>query len=180
MIRLKNVSTLVRAFAQVACQFPAAQLRLAGSHQDSSYARECWQLAVGLGVADRVKFLGLLTISQMQEELASASIVALCSLEENAPLAIAEAMAAGVPLLASAVGGIPWMVMDGVTGRLVEPMDVASVSSGLRQMLIADDLDRMGRASKQKAETTYRASTVALQTIQVYSEVLKRSKRSRV
>ncbi len=170
---LKNVKALVRAFAEVVRKNGRAQLRLAGSDQDGPYGKECRSLAREQGISEHIKFLGLLDIQQVQRELAAASVFALCSLQENAPLSIAEAMAAGVPVLASDTGGIPWMVIDGITGRLVRPSDASGIASALCQMLMRDDLPRMGLAAKQRAERSYRASLVADQTIQVYRQLLE-------
>jgi glycosyltransferase involved in cell wall biosynthesis len=171
---LKNIKGLLCAFAELARKNAAAQLRLAGSSQDGSYGNECRSLARELGIKDQVKFLGLLNIDQIRNELSLASIFTLCSMQENAPLSIAEAMAVGVPVMASAVGANPWMVTEGITGRLVNPQDNHSICATLSRMLFSDDLTQMGLMAKQKAETTYRASIVVDQTIQVYRELCNR------
>ena len=172
---LKNTAGLLRAFAGVAQRQPGARLRLAGSGADSPYGQECRRLAAALGIGDQVDFLGLLSIEQVKAELAAAAVFALCSLQENAPLSIAEAMAAGVPVLASDVGGVPSMVDDGLTGRLARPADPAAVARQLARMLEADDLAAMGAAGRAKAGRSYRASEVARQTIEVYRTLARAS-----
>jgi glycosyltransferase involved in cell wall biosynthesis len=169
---LKNTHGLLRAFAATALNDPATRLRLAGSETDRDYAASCHTLAIDLGIAEKVDFLGVLNVSQIQTELAAAAVFASCSWQENAPLSIAEAMAVGVPVLGPAVGAVPWMVNEGVTGRLVHPLQANSVAEVLREMLRSPDLEAMGVAGKAKAARCYRASAVAQQTIAAYRELV--------
>lgn len=170
--RLKNITGLLRAFASLARDNPQARLRLAGSEPEPAYAAECRRFAVELGLADRVEFLGPLTVAQVQHELAYASVFASCSLQENAPLSIAEAMSAGVPVLATSVGGVPWMVDDGLTGRLAAPGDPAASGQQLARMLSVDDLGRMGATAKLKADCNFRGSEVAKRTLAAYRSLI--------
>jgi len=176
MTPLKNVHSLITAFARLVSRVPYAQLRLAGSQQDGVYGMKCRRLAEDLGIADNVRFLGLLSIKQVREELAAAQCFALCSFQENAPLSIAEAMAAGVPVLGSNICGIPWMVKDGHTGRLIDPGDPAAIADTLFRMIGQDDLPSMGMKAKEIANREYRASVVAERTVAVYREVLAQVK----
>jgi glycosyltransferase involved in cell wall biosynthesis len=170
---LKNVAALIRAFAELSRKLPAARLRLAGAQSDGPYGQECRRLAGELGVGDQVAFLGLLNMDQVRNELAHAAVFALCSLQENAPLSIAESMAAGVPVMATRVGGVPWMVEDGVTGRLLDPGDQGQMSGTLGRMLLTDNLAAMSQAAKSKAEQTYRSALIAKKTIKMYHELLQ-------
>jgi glycosyltransferase involved in cell wall biosynthesis len=168
---LKNTQGLIRAFADVAQTVPQAELRLAGSWEDANYMQQCKKLASSLGAAGRVKFLGILNVNQILNELAEADCFALCSFQENAPVAIGEAMAAGVPVLASAVGGVAYMVENGVTGRLVTPQDNGSITKALADLLIGDNRSVMGAAGKAKALSEYHSTAVARRTIAVYQEI---------
>lgn len=170
---LKNVAALIRAFAQVSRKLPYARLRLAGAQSAEPYGQECRRLARELGVGQQVDFLGLLSVDQIRHELASAAVFALCSLQENAPLSIGEAMAAGVPVMAGRVGGVPWMVADGVTGRLVDPANQRQITDTLASMLLTDDLGAMSQAAKSKAEQSYGSALVAQQTMKMYRELLQ-------
>jgi glycosyltransferase involved in cell wall biosynthesis len=93
---------------------------------------------------------------------------------EPAGLTAMEAMAAGRPVIASAVGGLPDLVVDGTTGVLVPPGDVAALQSSLSELL-ADPARRaqMGQAGRQRA-TRYSASVVVPQIERVYQEALDR------
>ncbi len=83
--------------------------------------------------------------------LATADVLALPSAAENCPLVVLQAMAAGVPVVASGVGGVPELVEDGVTGLLVPPDDPAALAAALRDVLRDSGLrERMGAAAKAR------------------------------
>ena len=174
MIPLKNLKRLIEAFSQVAKADPRAELRLAGSAQESKYGQECRMLVDSLGLTNRVRFLGLLSLERMQEELALAGCFALCSKQENAPLSVSEAMAAGVPVVASRICGLPWMVEDGETGMLVDPMNITNIAQSLSQVLLPENVERMGLAAKQRAADLFSPSIIAQKTFDVYREILSR------
>jgi len=173
--RLKNIQGLIAAFASVAKENGDWNLRIAGDGKDGEYGRKCWNLAKSLGLKRKVHFLGSLSIEQMQQELSMAHCLVLCSMQETAPLAISEAMAAGVPVVASNICGIPYMVEEGQTGRLVDPKDVEDIARGLRRLLQEDNLSVMSERAKRLAEQRYRASLVARRTYEVYKQILAES-----
>ncbi len=168
---LKNIAGLIRGFALLPAHHSQTQLRIAGTG-GGAHEAECRALVRELGLTDRVKFLGALSVSEVQAELSRASCLVLTSLHENAPLVISEAHAAGVPVVASRVGGIAHMIEEGVTGRLIDPRDPADIARGLDQLLSADDRTVMGAAARAYAERSYRASVVARRTVKVYREIL--------
>jgi glycosyltransferase involved in cell wall biosynthesis len=171
---LKNVLGLIRGFAGLVAGGLDAMLRVAGPGQDSGYGQECRQLVKELGLEKRVWFLGVLDVGQLQQELAGASLLALCSRQENAPMCIAEAMAASVPVVASRLGGIPWMLDDGRCGCLIDdPLDAGQITAAMRRALEPEQWAEFSRAAKKRAEM-FRASRVAEQTVGVYREILKR------
>jgi len=130
-------------------------------------------LAQELGVADRVTFLGTLDLPRLLEEMQRASVFALCSLRENAPMAVAEAMAAGVPVVASQVGGIAWMLDEGRAGLLVQnPRDPEAIATALCGALEPATHARLSREGRARAEM-FRADRVAAQTVAVYREILQ-------
>jgi glycosyltransferase involved in cell wall biosynthesis len=98
------------------------------------------------------------------------------SFQENAPLNIAEAMAAGVPVVAARVGGIPGMVHDGQTGLLVDPHDTSGIAGAVSKIISNPKLAKdMGRQAKKSAAERFRASAVCEKTLQAYREVLSES-----
>lgn len=172
---LKNTTTLIGAFSHFTKSFPQAELRIAGSHQNSSYGEKCRRLARKLGIDNKVTFLGLLRQKELLAELSHASLFALCSLQENAPMSIAEAQCSGVPVLASRVGGIPWMIKHSKTGYLVDPHDESAIAEALKNAFIGGKLYNIGKASKKEAENAYRQSVITMRTIQCYDEVIHSS-----
>jgi glycosyltransferase involved in cell wall biosynthesis len=121
----------------------------------------------------RVVFLGLLDVKHMADEYARCSLLCLPARAESAPMVIAEAMAAGKPVVATRVGGIPEMVEDGATGRLCVPGDPGQLAACLRELLTNDDLRRdMGERARCAAIQRYRADSVARATLDAYLRVL--------
>jgi len=178
MTHIKNVRSLIEAFAVVANTYPQAELRLAGSHQESFYGHQCRLLVDNLGLSDRVKFLGLLPVVELKEELSRAACFALCSYQENAPLSISEAMAAGVPIVASRVGGIPWMLNEGQSGILINSKNVHDISHGLLVALSNPRNESLGIQAKKRAEQLFKPDVVANQTLNVYLEIISNAKAS--
>ena len=170
---LKNIVGLIRAFARVAQKFPHSHLRIAGT-AEAAYLEACKEQVKAANIDDRVHFLGNIGIEEVQLELSRANCLVVPSFQENAPLTIAEAMAAGVPVVAAKVGGIPDMVEDGKTGLLVDPYDIKSIADGVSKILSDEALARsMGRCAKEAAGKRFRAAVICEKTLQAYREVLQ-------
>jgi glycosyltransferase involved in cell wall biosynthesis len=174
---LKNVTGLIEGFALLARNDARAELRVAGGDDGSGYAEECARLAAKLGVGERVAFLNHTRSETLAEELSRASCLALCSFQENAPLVIAEAMAAGVPVVASRVGGIPSMVEEGRTGCLIDPQEPEQIADALAGVMEPGAGGRMSSTARQTALERFRPSVVAAKTVAVYREILGRANR---
>jgi glycosyltransferase involved in cell wall biosynthesis len=123
---VKGVEFLLRALPKV----PGASLALAGV---GSLAAPLRALAGDLGIAGRVRFLGW--VPDATPVLRAATVVALPSLAEGLPLVALEALALEKPVVATAVGGTPEAIEDGVTGRLVPPADPEALAAALRELL---------------------------------------------
>jgi glycosyltransferase involved in cell wall biosynthesis len=124
-----------------------------------------------LGIADRVHFLGPRT--DIPELLAVCDIVCLPSLYEGLPLALLEAMAAGKPVVASAIPGVDEVVSDGVTGILVPPGDAAALAQALCR-LISDPESRecLGMDARNHVRATFTLQTMAARIDAVYRHAL--------
>jgi glycosyltransferase involved in cell wall biosynthesis len=142
----KGIETLVRAAARV----PEIRLRIAGIGPEEERLKS---LVKSLG-AQNIEFLGFLRSPELQSERRRAGVLAVPSVwYENAPLAVLEAMAEGLPIMASRIGGLPELVTPDQNGWLVEPDDVSAWTTALNafQKQSDDDLAELGRASHARA-----------------------------
>jgi glycosyltransferase involved in cell wall biosynthesis len=103
-----------------------------------------------LGIGDAVKVTGWVGPSGKRAVLEAAAVLAMPSYEESLPVGLLEAMAAGVPVVAAPVGGVPEVVADGVNGLLAAPGDVATLQRQLRKVLLDRKLGaRLGAAARE-------------------------------
>ena len=171
---LKNQLLLVRAFGQVAQQCPASRLVLAGPTADAAYQARVETLITSLGLGARVHLVGQAAPDQLQQLYAKADVVALSSIQETAPLAVAQALAAGRPVVATDVGGLRWLVDDQHTGLLVPSQDTARLASALAALLGDPERRRaMGQRARATAQARFHPAQVAAQTLAVYRHVLQ-------
>lgn len=144
----KGHRVLVEAFATVARRMPDAQLVLLGQGAEKA-AME--QRARELGLSDRIVFAGFQ--DSIWPWLARAHVFALPSNYESLGIAVLEAMGAGLPVVATAVGGVTELVRPGVTGELVPAGDPAAMAEALLKILSdPDTATRMGTAARAAAE----------------------------
>jgi L-malate glycosyltransferase len=144
---VKDHSTLLRAFAQVASVRPDIDLLLAG---DGPGRESLQQLVATLGIADRVRFLGVR--SDVPDLLLACEAFALTSVSEAASLTLMEAMAAGLPVVVSNVGGNPELVRDGIDGLLFPRGDSSACAAALLRVLEDTDLSRrLGESARKRA-----------------------------
>lgn len=149
----KDHALVLRAWPSVLSGQPEARLRLVG---DGPVRDKLEKLAIELGIASRVEFLG--ARANVAGLLADAHLLVLASYSvECFPYAVLEAMAAGRGVVCTNVGGLPELVDDQVTGRLVPPHDVAALADALAEGL-ADGASagaRWGAAGWQRAATVF-------------------------
>jgi glycosyltransferase involved in cell wall biosynthesis len=126
----KGHAVLLDAFTRVREEIPNARLRLVG---DGPLAEELQRQAAALGITDSVEFAG--TSLDVWSELEQAHVFALASHYEPQGIAVLEAMAAGLPVVATAVGGIPELIEPGRTGELVPPNDPVALANELVRLL---------------------------------------------
>jgi len=106
-------------------------------------------------LADRVRFLGSLPRGQVLELFAAADAVLLSSAWENFPHTVVEALALGTPVIATAVGGVPEVVEDGVNGLLVPPNDVGALAKAIDRFFVDDELRDRLRAAATRSVARY-------------------------
>lgn len=162
---------LIRAFAEVVGASPGSCLRLwlIGRGQAEARLRA---LAAELGLEDRVTFEGLVPNESIQECHARIDVFAMLSNAESFGVAALEAQACGKPVVATAVGGLPEVVQDGVTGFLVPPRDPGAAAAAIARLVRDDGLRAsMGAAARKRVESLYDWKLCALQRASIYESL---------
>ena len=160
---VKDHPTLLRAFLEVSRARADVDLLLVG---DGSLRGELEALANDLGVAARVRFLGVR--NDVADVLRAVDLFALTSVSEAASITLLEAMAAGLPVVVTAVGGNPELVRDGIDGLLAPRGDHHAIAAAMLRLLGDADLARaMGRAGAERVRTQFRID----RTIERYYEL---------
>jgi len=173
IIKRKGVLDLVRAVGRDSSV--VTRLVLAGGCPDGPYLDQVRREIDRHGLGDRVFFAGLLDEGAVLDEFSRAEALVLPSYQETAPMVIQQAMAAGVPVLASRICGIPYQIEHEVTGMLFEAGDVSQLSDLIGQFAADPALgDRLGHAAKEVALTRYHAHNVAEATRRTYESMLGR------
>jgi len=165
---VKGQTYLIEACRVLAARGVSLACHLVGDGPDR---RELARQAERAGIGDRVRFRGRLTQEEVREVLRGADVVAAPSVptrsgrREGIPVALMEAMASGVPVVASRISGIPELVEDGEAGLLVEPGDAEGLAGALERLARDEALRRrLGAAGRAKVEREFdlRASTASL------------------
>jgi glycosyltransferase involved in cell wall biosynthesis len=164
----KGHAVLIEALAEVKRRGLDFVVALAG---DGSLRAELERRVAGLGLTDCVRFLGM--VEELGPLLAAADAVVMPSRWEGLPLTLLEALARGRPVVASAVGGIPEVIEDRVSGRLVPPGDVTALVEALEWLHRRADLAAaLGREGLATVRERYTWERVVESFEEVYDEVL--------
>jgi glycosyltransferase involved in cell wall biosynthesis len=157
----KGVGDLIRAFEIVSNRQRDCILAVAGSG-DGKYVEGLVKEVSRAGLDDRVYFLGPVPNREMPALMRAADIIAYATREgEGIPRALLEGMACGKPVVATEVAGIPEAVIDGVTGFVVKPRDIAALADRLSILLVDDSLRReMGLKARRHVEAEFNYDTV--------------------
>ena len=154
VIPRKGLIHLVGAMPKILSTMPEARLLVVGGRDQLPYAVRVRAVARRLGVADCITWVG--QRDDVQEILAALDLYVLPSLEESMPLSILEAMASGLPVVASAVGGIPECVVAGETGLLVPPRRSGPLAEAIVELL-GDPArrQRLGEAGRRRVHAHF-------------------------
>ena len=181
LVPRKGVASVVEAMSQL----PDVELVIAGGDGSADAASNSERerlddLARQHGVADRVRFVGQMSRGEMAALLRSADVVVCTPWYEPFGIVPLEAMACGIPVVGSAVGGLLDSVADGRTGILVPPRDSPAIGRAVRTLL--DSPERrtaFGRAGRERALAHYTWDRVAASTAEIYSQVIRARPESR-
>lgn len=164
---VKRAADVIETFARVASELPARLLMIG----DGPERLAAFELAQRLGVIGRVQFLG--SFPEVQSVLGICDLFLLPSSKESFGLAALEAMACEVPVVAARAGGIPEVVIDGVTGVLAEVGDVDAMAHAALEILRNRDLyQRMGQAARRRAVEQFHPSLIVPHYLDAYQQLL--------
>lgn len=167
--RRKNTLGLVEAVGRLHRDGIPARLRLAGGTTEPPYQTQVEARIRSLGLEGSVDMLGPCGIERIVGELERAAVFALVSREENAPLGVQEAMAVGVPVVASNRCGMPYQIRDGETGLLVDPEDPEDIASRCAELLGDAAFRRQAsERARQEARARFSPEVVAERTVRLY------------
>ena len=175
--KLYNVACCIRAFASIQKSVPDAQLIVAGYGRESANLQS---LVTELGLHN-VRFTGRVTPVEMARLLDEADVMLNSPDVDNMPLSLIEAQAAGLPIVSTSTGGIPYIVEHDRTGLLVQPGDCDGLAAAALRVLnepgLAAGLSRSGRKA---CEASYTWQAVEHSWLQLYSDVAGMSRTHRV
>ncbi len=135
LIPRKGVMHLVKAFAAVVSDFPHAKLLIIGKEENQKYAADVKNQVQKLGLEEHIQFLPRLPQQELAGYMGQASVFVFPTYSEGLPRVVFEAMSTGLPILSTAVSGIPEIVREGETGILLQPGDEAGLSKNMRWFL---------------------------------------------
>jgi D-inositol-3-phosphate glycosyltransferase len=172
LVPRKGFDIAVRALPEL----PDTELVIAGGPDgdlDSDpEARRLRSLADELGVGDRLRMTGQVAHEEIPPLLRSADVVVCTPWYEPFGITPLEAMACGVPVVASAVGGLTDTVLDDVTGKLVEPRDPVALARGVLPVLRDPAVrERLGEAGYRRVRGRYSWERIAQETVRAYGRV---------
>jgi glycosyltransferase involved in cell wall biosynthesis len=173
----KALDVLVEAAALVAREHPSFRVLVVGA-ANAALAEPVLALARERGVAENVVVGGLR--DDVADVLAAGDIALLSSDFEGSPLSVLEYMAAGKPVVATRVGGVPDLVRDGSEGLLVEPRDPAAFAAAVSRLVADAELRRrMGESARRRQREEFDIDVTVRRIEELYLELYARSRRGR-
>ena len=172
--KIKGVDILIRSIPFVVCLIPDIHLYIAGSGEEES---ELKYLVKKLDIEENVTFLGFISGDEKWSYYKAIDLCVVPSLDEACGLSLLEAMACGKPVIASKVGGIPYVVEDGKTGILFKSGDVEDLAEKVIILLQNKELrEMMGATGLEKAKE-FSWERITDRTVELYMKVTSKQNR---
>ena len=169
--RLYNPQLLIEAFAQIHDRYPDARLCMVGPDRDGTLAAvksRAWEL----GLEEATEFPGRLSKAAWHDLSKEYDIFVNPTTVDNTPLSVIEAMALGLPVISTAVGGIPWLIRNGEEGLLVPSNDVKAMAGAMERLVEDPDFAvHLSRNARRKAESFDWESSVKGRWIELLKEL---------
>jgi glycosyltransferase involved in cell wall biosynthesis len=168
----KGTSDLLRALASPRLRVLRWDAVIAGNGDLDVFRAE----AAALGIADRVALPGWIGAKEAQALLASAAVFVLPSYNEGLPVAVLEAMAAGIPVVTTRVGAIPDLGIDNAAGFLIDPGSIEDLTNRLATLVADRTLrERFGANGRRRVESDFTIDSTAHRLAALYRETCRRS-----
>lgn len=167
----KNQNNFIRALDSLARQ-EKFKIIFLGQTDDSAYSREFFEL-----IKDRswCEYKGFAGRAELKKHFESASFTVLPTLEDNCPMVVLEAMAAGVPVMASNVGGVPDLIHPEITGLFCDPQKPETFAAGVHRLVGDAALsNRLAAAAKIEARNRFHPEIIARRHVEIYREVISK------
>jgi glycosyltransferase involved in cell wall biosynthesis len=170
----KNQNAFIRALDALVARRKIRLVFLGLAARGDDYGREFFEL---LRTRPWCEHRGHVDREQLKNWLRGTTLLALPSLEDNCPMTVLEAAAAGVPVVAANVGGVPELVEDGKNGLLCDPRDAASMGGAVEKILAQPEVARaLAANARATAQRRFHPLVVARRHLEIYREVLGRSR----
>jgi glycosyltransferase involved in cell wall biosynthesis len=168
----KGLFTLIESMPAVVRQFGNVKFIISGKGQ-SDEIRKLSAHAEKLGVKDNIVFTGYYPDRKLPKLYQAADVFAFSTFYEHHPFAVLEAMASGLPVVTTSVGGIPETIESGRNGFLVEPLNTKQFADKILYLLEhPDEAEEMGVKARQTVENRFAWSIVVKDSMRVYDEAL--------
>lgn len=172
VIPVKAIENLIRALKMVIASIPEAHLHIVGPTPDNAYKKKLDEIINNLELQDSIKFTGPKKGDLLVIEYSECAVFALPSKDESFGIVLLEAMAAGKPVIATNVGGIPEIITDKKMGMLIPFGDVNHLAETITKLLTEPEMRlNIGTSGKNKARK-YSWAIIATQTSEYYKEVI--------
>jgi glycosyltransferase involved in cell wall biosynthesis len=167
----KGYEILLDAAAQVCAQVPNIRILIAGEPDKAGLYERLLKKREELGLEERVEFLGL--VADVDGFLSDIDCAVSSSVTEGMPLSLIEAMAHGLPVVATRCGGVPELIEHETHGLLCEPGDAGELASAMLRVIREPDLrDRMGKAAFGRAVTSFSLDAMCDRYAQLYVDAV--------
>ncbi len=169
--RVKGHDLLIKAAAQVRRTFPNAHFTIAGEVLEPDYFAELETLVTSLHLAGHVRFVG--KISDLAAHLGGSDVFVLPSRSEGFSNALVEAMASGLPVVATAVGGNAEAIEHGQSGLIVAPEDAVALGNALCSLLASPELAaKLGTAARDAVVRSFTTEAMMRGSVAIYQGLL--------
>ena len=166
----KNQNAFIRALDALAGKHKFELRFCGGAGESAPYDREFLSL---VKARPWCVYAGSASRQDLKSLLRQATMLALPSLEDNCPMTVLEAMAAGVPVVAARVGGLPDLIEEGKTGFFCDPLDAANMAAAIEKVLVNPSAAvEVARRANQHAQERFHPRVIARRHIEIYREVL--------